>query len=74
MSELDHLLRRLERDPAFRDAVERDPAAALEGLDLTDDDLSRLDAAVRRPTVSVERFFEPAADPRPADPEEPTSR
>ena len=60
---LDDVLRRLVTDPVFRARLERDPAATLDGLDLSERDLSRIDAALRGPAATVDRFF---ADPPPA--------
>ncbi len=56
VADLDDLLSRLDADPSFRNAVERDPAAALAGFDLDDGGLRAIEAALAGD-----------APPRPAD-------
>jgi len=46
MAAIDDVLEQLHQDPAFREHLARDPAVALEGYDLSADDLSRLVDAV----------------------------
>jgi hypothetical protein len=46
MAGIDDVLQRLSADPDFRQQLEVEPAAALEGYDLTADDLTTLVDAV----------------------------
>jgi hypothetical protein len=47
MTTFDDLVHRVATDPAFAEQVRTDPRSALAGHDLTDDQLRRLDRAVR---------------------------
>ncbi|MEZ5380664.1 MAG: hypothetical protein R2754_02575 [Microthrixaceae bacterium] len=65
MSQIDELLAKVASDDVFRAALENDPAAALQGTNLTDDDLAQLDAAVRQPGGSLSQYFT-SSNPRQA--------
>lgn len=49
MAAIDDVLARLATDPAFRAALDTDPAAALRTYPLGPDDLARLEEALRAP-------------------------
>jgi hypothetical protein len=68
MADVGEIWHRARHDRAFREQLEHDPAAALSGAGLTDDELALLDAALRasQPSPASRALF--AVDPgRPAE-------
>ena len=55
MAAIDDVLQRLRDDRPFREWVERDPANALDGYDLSADDLGMVVEAIVGDTVPTER-------------------
>jgi hypothetical protein len=55
MAAIDDVLQRLQDDQSFQERVERDPASALEGYDLSADDLGRVVEAIVGDTAPTEQ-------------------
>lgn len=76
MADVGEIWHRARHDRAYREQLERDPASALAGAGLTDDELALLDAALRatRPSGVRALFVErPDPVPRPSTTPHPSS-